>query len=229
MSTDVWTHLDGLLHDAEDDQADRTFYTIAAGGGQDTDPSIEAQGRRAAKHAKRVRALRDIARAQRAALDFEIEEAAAELASLKHRRDCVEQWMLARSEWDRSCLREWYETAPMFADAKQKSHPLAYGLTIGSTSHKETTKIVLVNADGLRGMLPEECYTVKSSEAKAHLEARDGRVLVKGTGEVLPDDVATVQTTPAHKTFYLAEDGENGRIPLEASGNGSGDDAESAE
>ena len=220
---DVWAELDAQM---QSDAPTPEGYTIERGGkhdGGDTSPA--AQGKRAAKHARRVKGLRDIQAMQQAMLDVEIAELEAALGDVKHRHRMTEEWFLARSQFDRQTLREWYETSPLFEGPKQKSHPLAYGLTIGSRTVPARTTVEIVDPDGLRGLLPAECFGLKKGEANKHLDARDGRAVVKESGEVLPETVAVAVTSAERETFYIAHEAEKTKVDLGGEARGSDDSA----
>ncbi len=131
---DPFTALDAALGPAEPPPA---HWTIERGNAHDNDTSPEAQGRRAAKCASRVRRARDVQKMQYSMIDAEIAEHEAAIAEAKHRRAMVDEWFLKRTEFERFQLRYWYDSSDLFQDSRQKSFPLSHGLTLCSRAVPE--------------------------------------------------------------------------------------------
>lgn len=209
---DPFTALDAALGPAEPRPAQ---WTIERGNANDPDTSPEAQGRRAAKCASRLRRARDVQKMQYAAIDAEIAEHEAAIAEAKHRRAMVDEWFLKRTEFERYQLRYWYDTSDLFQDSRQKSFPLSHGLTLCSRAVPERTKWD-APIDALLPVLPDECFEYKTSLRKAEanklVEVANGQVILTATGEVIPE--ATVETTPGYTDVYITEGAGHEKIAL---------------
>ncbi len=209
---DPFGALDDQLGQSEPQPAQ---WTIERGNAHDPDTSPEAQGRRAAKCASRVRRARDVQKMQLAALDAEIAEHEAAIAEAKHRKAMVDEWFLKRTEFERYQLRYWYDTSDLFQDSRQKSFPLSHGLTLCSRAVPERTKWD-APIDALLPVLPDECFEYKTSLRKAEanklVEVANGQVILTATGEVIPE--ATVETTPGYTDVYITEGAGHEKIEL---------------
>jgi len=206
------SELDDALGQSEPPPAQ---WTIERGNSQDPDTSPEAQGRRAAKCASRVRKARDVQKMQHAMLDAEIAEHEAALAEAKHRRAQVDRWFLDRTEFERYQLRYWFDTSDLFQDSRQKSFPLSHGLTLGSRAVPERSKWD-APVEVLLETLPDQCFEyqtrVRKAEANKLVEVRNGQVILKETGEVI--EGATVETTPGHTEVFITEGAGHEKIAL---------------
>ena len=190
-------------------------WTIERGNANDPDTSPEAQGRRAAKCAERVRRARDVQKMQFAMIDAEIEALEAQIAEAKHRREQVDRWFLDRTEFERYQLRYWYDTSDLFTDSRQKSFPLSHGLTLGSRAVPDRTKWD-APVEVLLEALPDQCFEyqtkLRKAEANKLVEVVGGQVILKATGETI--EGATVETTPGHTEVYLTEGAGHEKIAL---------------
>ena len=206
------SELDDALGQSEPPPA---HWTIERGNAHDNDTSPEAQGRRAAKCASRVRRARDVQKMQYAMLDAEIAEHEAAIAEAKHRRAMVDEWFLKRTEFDRFQLRFWYDTSDLFQDSRQKSFPLSHGITLGSRKVPERVKWD-APIDALLPVLPDECFEYKTSLRKAAanklVEIANGQVILSATGEAI--EGATVETTPGYTDVFITEGAGHERIAL---------------
>jgi len=209
---DPFTALDAALGPAEPRPAQ---WTIERGNANDPDTSPEAQGRRAAKCAERVRRARDVQKMQFAMIDAEIEALEAQIAEAKHRREQVDRWFLDRTEFERYQLRYWYDTSDLFTDSRQKSFPLSHGLTLGSRAVPDRTKWD-APVEVLLEALPDQCFEyqtkLRKAEANKLVEVVGGQVILKATGETI--EGATVETTPGHTEVYLTEGAGHEKIAL---------------
>lgn len=242
---DAWAAFEAALGDMPPDPYPEG-WTIEKGNEKDPDDSPDAQGRRAAKLALRVRRARDTQTMQRTMMGVEIdllEEAlAAKIEALraehqpgidaaKHRREQTDRWFLARTEFERRHLRFWRETAEMFKDAAVKVIQLAFGLTIGSRSVPERAKWE-AEVEDLQGILPDECFDreprLRKAEANKLVHVADGKAIVTATGQVI--EGAAVTVTPGFEEFFLTEGAGHEKIALsgwatEDADTGGGDDA----
>jgi len=206
------SELDDQLGQSEPPPA---HWTIERGNAHDSDTSPEAQGRRAAKCASRVRRARDVQKMQFAALDAEIAEHEAAIAEAQHRKAMVDEWFLKRTEFERFQLRYWYETSELFRDSRQKSFPLSHGLTLCSRAVPEHAKWS-APIDALLPLLPDECFAyetkLRKAEANKLVQISNGQVILSATGEVIPE--ATVETTPGYTEMYITEGAGHEKIAL---------------
>jgi len=206
------SELDDALGQSEPPPA---HWTIERGNAHDNDTSPEAQGRRAAKCASRVRRARDVQKMQYSMIDAEIAEHEAAIAEAKHRRAMVDEWFLKRTEFERFQLRYWYDSSDLFQDSRQKSFPLSHGLTLGSRKVPERVKWD-APIDALLPVLPDECFEYKTSLRKAAanklVEIANGQVILSATGEVI--EGATVETTPGYTDVFITEGAGHERIAL---------------
>ena len=206
------SELDDQLGQSEPPPA---HWTIERGNAHDNDTSPEAQGRRAAKCAERVRRARDVQKMQFAMIDAEIEALEAQIAEAKHRREQVDRWFLDRTEFERYQLRYWYDTSDLFTDSRQKSFPLSHGLTLGSRAVPERSKWD-APVEVLLETLPDQCFEyqtrVRKAEANKLVEVRNGQVILKETGEAI--EGATVETTPGHTEVFITEGAGHEKIAL---------------
>jgi len=190
-------------------------WTIERGNANDPDTSPEAQGRRAAKCAERVRRARDVQKMQFAMIDAEIEALEAQIAEAKHRREQVDRWFLDRTEFERYQLRYWYDTSDLFTDSRQKSFPLSHGLTLGSRAVPDRTKWD-APVEVLLEALPDQCFEyqtkLRKAEANKLVEVVGGQVILKATGETI--EGATVETTPGHTEVYITDGAGHEKIAL---------------
>ena len=193
----------------------RAHWTIERGNAHDSDTSPEAQGRRAAKCASRVRRARDVQKMQYSMIDAEIAEHEAAIAEAKHRRAMVDEWFLKRTEFERFQLRYWFDTSDLFQDSRQKSFPLSHGLTLGSRAVPERSKWD-APVEVLLETLPDQCFEyqtrVRKAEANKLVEVRNGQVILKETGEAI--EGATVETTPGHTEVFITEGAGHEKIAL---------------
>jgi hypothetical protein len=192
-------------------------WTIEHGNAADPDTSPEAQGRRAAKLAARLRRARDVQKMQFAMIDAEIAELEDQLAAAKHRRLQVDRWFLDRTNFERYQLRFWHDTADLFQGSAQKSFALSHGLTIGSRRVPERVKWD-APVEALLEYLPDECFdyktTVRKAEANKLVEVRDGVAFVAETGEAIWG--AVVETTPGFTEVFVTEGAGHEKITLTA-------------
>jgi len=206
------SELDDALGQSEPPPA---HWTIERGNAHDNDTSPEAQGRRAAKCASRVRRARDVQKMQYSMIDAEIAEHEAAIAEAKHRRAMVDEWFLKRTEFERFQLRFWYDTSDLFQDSRQKSFPLSHGLTLCSRAVPEHAKWS-APIDALLPLLPDECFAyetkLRKAEANKLVQIKDGQVVLSATGEVIPE--ATVETTPGYTEVYITEGAGHAKIAL---------------
>ena len=206
------SELDDALGQSEPPPAQ---WTIERGNSQDPDTSPEAQGRRAAKCASRVRKARDVQKMQHAMLDAEIAEHEAAIAEAKHRRAMVDEWFLSRTAFERYQLRYWYDTSDLFQDSRQKSFPLSHGLTLTSRAVPEHAKWS-APIDALLPLLPDECFAyetkLRKAEANKLVQISNGQVILSATGEVIPE--ATVETTPGYTDVYITDGAGHEKIEL---------------
>jgi len=206
------SELDDALGQSEPPPA---HWTIERGNAHDNDTSPEAQGRRAAKCASRVRRARDVQKMQYSMIDAEIAEHEAAIAEAKHRRAMVDEWFLKRTEFERFQLRYWFDTSDLFQDSRQKSFPLSHGLTLGSRAVPERSKWD-APVEVLLETLPDQCFEyqtrVRKAEANKLVEVRNGQVILKETGEAI--EGATVETTPGHTEVFITEGAGHEKIAL---------------
>jgi len=206
------SELDDALGQSEPPPA---HWTIERGNAHDNDTSPEAQGRRAAKCASRVRRARDVQKMQYSMIDAEIAEHEAAIAEAKHRRAMVDEWFLKRTEFERFQLRYWYDSSDLFQDSRQKSFPLSHGLTLGSRAVPERSKWD-APVEVLLETLPDQCFEyqtrVRKAEANKLVEVRNGQVILKETGEAI--EGATVETTPGHTEVFITEGAGHEKIAL---------------
>jgi hypothetical protein len=146
-------------------------------------------------------------------LAVEIDLRKAELAQAEHRYAQVDEWFLHRTEWDRWQLREWYETAPQFAEAGAKTVPLAFGLTLQSRTVPGSEKWE-APVDKLLGVLPPECFEAKLKKAQANklVEVRGALAVLKDGGQII--DGATVTRTDPVTRYTLTEGSGSDPIPV---------------
>ena len=206
------SELDDQLGQSEPPPA---HWTIERGNAHDNDTSPEAQGRRAAKCASRVRRARDVQKMQYSMIDAEIAEHEAAIAEAKHRRAMVDEWFLKRTEFERFQLRYWYDSSDLFQDSRQKSFPLSHGLTLCSRAVPEHAKWS-TPIDALLPLLPDECFAyetkLRKAEANKLVQISNGQVILSATGEVIPE--ATVETTPGYTEMYITEGAGHEKIAL---------------